>query len=321
MPPDRNHPPPRRISTRSRTLRVRSKTNSKIRVTELPHEVILNIITKVGFSKENIRSLRLASRTFNDLIRLHKTSIIKEIAAKQFPIASLLVRCEPPTVEWLFQLRRSDLMAEEFLTTCAKRLQPYSIHSKILTEPRYRKIALIGLHVLAAREDQAEVPSRVDKTDLPFLLDYLPDELLLCISFVGAIISQALERVVKSKPYQDRHDRFRRVSDAFLATDGWAPTWNVVVGPTTKMSERASKQLKRLREDWIRRFRQGLALVDDDDDDGEPFRPDLRMKRMVEQLVGKKWTRQKLDLAVIGALQEDRLSEEAIMDLLRGLDC
>jgi hypothetical protein len=132
------------------------------------------------------------------------------------------------------------------------------------------------------------VRRNVDGKALPFLLGSLPDEVLLCISFVGAIISQALERVVKDKPYQDRHDRFRRVADAFLATNGWNPTWNVVVGPTMTVGERESKILKWLREEWLRCFREGLTLVDNDSGDGEQFRPDLQMKRMVEQVVGKK---------------------------------
>jgi hypothetical protein len=142
---------------------------------------------------------------------------------------------------------------------------------------------------------------------------------LLCVSFTSAILSQALERVVKSEPYQDRHDRFRRASDSFLVVNGWASIWNMIMGPTWKCDDKTLKAMKLRRQDWERRFLDVLTYMDNDYE-FEPVRPDLRMKRRVEEVVGKKATRQMLDLAVMDALQKEKLSEATIMKTLENVN-
>ena len=106
-------------------------------------------------------------------------------------------------MEWLADLKGLDELTDEFLTACAKRLKRYSIHAKALAEPRYKEIALVGLYVLAAKGANVDAHPEADADGAPLRLlpDSLPDELLLCISFAGTIISQALECVVEGELY------------------------------------------------------------------------------------------------------------------------
>ena len=61
--------------------------------------------------------------------------------------------------------------------------------------------------------------------------------------------------------------------------------------------------------------------ADEEEDANKLSRPDLLLKLRVEQLVGKKGTRQMPNLAVHRRVAGDKLSLAAIMDMLRSLDC
>lgn len=320
-----NNAPPSRNSKRSKPLRPRRKSKLTRGINDLPHEIILNIITKIEFSEDNIQNIRLVSHTFNDLFVTHSASIIRDIAAQQFPIASLVMPRVTLTLQWLIGVKSSDELADEFLMTCTRRLKRYSIHFKALADPHYKKVAQVGLLVLAAEQAKTELQSPGADDELRFLPDELPNELLMCISFVSAVISQTLECVIKCRSYQDRNERFRRMSDSLLCIDSWGGIWAFLVGSTLKLDGELSKAVHRASKAWEKRFREGLEDVDLDDvqdeEEAEDLgRLDLLLKLRVEHLVGKHPTRQKLDLAVIGALQEDKVSEGAIKDLLRTMD-
>ena len=322
---DCNYAPPSRTSRRPKPLRARRKLKLTRRITDLPHEIILNIITKIEFSEDNIQSIRLVSRTFNDLFVTHSASIVRDIAAQQFPIASLVMPRVTPTLQWLLSVKSSDELADKFLTACTRRLKRNSIHLKALAEPHYQKVARVGLLVLAAEHAKTELQSLGADDELRFLPDEFPSELLLCISFVSAVVSQKLECIIKCRSYQDRNERFRRLSDSLLCIDSWGGIWAFLIGSTLRLDGELSKTVRRARKTLEKRFREGLEGVDHDDAQDEEEakdlgRLDLLLKLRVEHLVGKHVTRQKLDLAVIGALQEDKVSEGAIKDLLRSMD-
>ena len=257
--------PSSRTSKRSKPLRARRKSTLTRRITDLPQEIILNVITKIEFSEDNIQNIRLVSRTFNDLFVTHSASIIRDIAAQQFPIASLVMPRVTPTLQWLSSVQSSDELADEFLMACTRRLKRYSIHFKALAELHYKEVAQVGLHVLAAEHAKTELRSPGADDELRFLPDKLPSELLLCISFVSAVISQTLECIIKCRSYQDRNERFRRMSDSLLCIDSWGGIWAFLIGSTLKLNGELSKTVHRASKTWEKRFREGLEDVDLDD--------------------------------------------------------
>jgi len=78
----------------------------------LPVELIIKIVCNIPFSSDEFQSLLLVNTRMHDIVTLHERTIVKGIAATQFPLAEVQypgirpLAAQDYTPAWLLEVRR-----------------------------------------------------------------------------------------------------------------------------------------------------------------------------------------------------------------------
>jgi hypothetical protein len=308
----------------------------------MPHEVLLAIIVKVEYCPHQLNDLSLTNRLLHDLMRTYRTGIIREIAAQQFALESVLGQCESPSPCWLRDLRGQKQFVEEILATCPKPVYDVPSPRHLLSDEQANRFARVGLYLTSQHLAKGSGRQRkggfgAQLARLRGAIGALPTIGLLCLHFASSILTEAVAQKANLSPSLSKtHAAGLRMATEFLVCwSGYIIVWPLLAEFSDYDGDRKGmlQEVKDLAEEGIILLVK-FIMVRHLQDGAEGF--DVGLQAEVERRLGGgeeavagsgdarldsdgKSTVDELDLAVIQTLKMQTLDDAAIAQALASL--
>jgi hypothetical protein len=306
----------------------------------MPHEVLLAIIVKVEYAPHHLNALSLTNRLLHDLMCTYRTGIVRDIAEQQFPLESVLIKCESPSPRWLRNLRGQKQFVEEILATCPKPVYDVPSTCHLLSDQQANRFASIGLyltsqHLAKWSRKQRKGDFGAQLARLRGAIGALPTIFLLCLHFAASILAEAIAQKANLSPQLSKtHAAGLRIATEFLVCwSGYIIVWPLLAEFSDYDGERKDmlQEMKALAEEGIILLVK-FIIVGHLQDGAEGL--DLGLQAELERRIGGeaaagswdsrlnsdgKRTVNELDLAVIQNLKKQTLGDRAIAQMLASL--
>jgi hypothetical protein len=273
-------------------------------------------------------------------MRTYRTGIIREIAAEQFPLESVLVKCESPSPRWLRNLRGQKQFVEEILATCPKPVYDVPSTSHLLSDEQSTRFASIGLyltsqHLAKGSRRQRKGGFGAQLARLRGAIGQLPTICVLCLHLASSILAEAVaQKANLSRQLSKTHASGLRMATEFLVCwSGYIIVWPLLAEFSDCDGDRKDmlQEIKDLAEEGIillAKFIMVRHLEDGADGLDVGLRAEVERRLGGEAAAGSwdgrldsdgKRTVNELDLAVIQTLKKQTLDDGAIAQVLASL--
>jgi hypothetical protein len=306
----------------------------------LPHEVLLAIITRVEYTPSNLSALYVTNHLFHDLMVTYRAGLIKDIAQKQFPLESAITTLASPSQTWLRDLGVQRKWINHILEA-SEGVGPRSLDPDWQSDDKHNQWASIGMHLGAYLGIQyyakMEGGLAAAVARLRSAIRTLPTTLLLHLHFASFILAEIVTRRIDFDPDDppipsESSPIIRTTTELTLCSSGYGSFWYMWVDCRT-VNDVAPTLLQQAKTDAKKTFIVLLKAAIDHNaqvgllDLGVGLQKEVkqRLRQEVVSLRGltnpnqKIWTAKELDLAVIKALRNETLSDRAVARMLTDL--
>ena len=310
-------------------------TTSAKSLVDLPYELLLNILSEVQYTPQNLSAVCLTNRLLHDLMTRYRKSLIKNISQHQFPIESIFISCSSPSPTWLEDLSIHKWILDNTLAVCARPMCRGSPDVLLFNDEEFDRMVSVGLYLgmqhLAPRANEGHHNNPGILTPRHrAIIPTLPTELLFCLYFASVVLAESVTQQVDLSPLfpKESTTAIRIMTEFFVCSTGYSELWLILGNFTYDEKLLGFKEAIAITK---KNFVTLVKYVIKFNDCGRPRVFDVGLKEAVEQRLGQgargllpnnlfnpyaEEIVKELDEAVMDALRKKPLGDKAIMQML-----